>query len=168
MHRDCSHIRQRKWCTCVLCRASFTDCLLCCCSFVSSAAVPAKCGCHKPLGGTRFRVLHLISQTSPVSTGAKQQQQWRESQLPVEQSWLTWCLPEGPALSVSHRHSLRACKTMRNQSADRYTKLQSLWMTTVHERSRGSPRLGLSTNSSSNRQSALLQISIRASGILLL
>lgn len=103
-------------------------------------SLTAECGCHKTLGSMRFRMFHLISLTSPVSRGAKRQ--LREPRHPVEQSWLTRCLPEGPALTLSHRHSLRACKTMRNQSADRYTKLQSLWMTTAHERSSGSPRSG--------------------------
>lgn len=44
-------------------------------------------------------MFHLISLTSPVSRGAKQQ--LRESQHSVEQSWLTWCLPEGSALTLT-------------------------------------------------------------------
>ena len=48
---------------------------------------------------------------------------------------------------------MRACKTMRNPSADRDTKLQSLQMTTVpereraRERDRDRPGLGPSANS---------------------
>lgn len=37
----------------------------------------------------------------PLARSGAKQQQRRESQHPVEQSWLTRCLPEGPALSLS-------------------------------------------------------------------
>lgn len=153
---------QCKWCTHVSWhrisfKALFVLSLFLC---VGTATVSAECGCHKALGSMRFRMLHLISSISPVSRGARQQP--RESQHPVEQSWLTWCCLRG-LHSLSHRHSLQACKTMRNQSADRYTKLQSLWMTTVHERRSGSPGLALSTNSFPSRLKALSQLSVRAS-----
>ena len=49
--------------------------------------VSTECGCHYALGSMRFRMFHLISLTSPVSRGAKQQR--REPKHPVEQSWLT-------------------------------------------------------------------------------
>lgn len=96
-------LHQRKWCTHVLWRgilfkeALFVLSPLLC---VGTPAVSAECGCHKALGSMRFRMFHLISLTSPVSRGAKQQQ-LREPQHPVEQSWLTWCLPEGSALTHS-------------------------------------------------------------------
>lgn len=95
---------------------------------VSMPTVSAECGCHKALGSMWFRMFHLISLTSPVSRRAKRHP--REPRHPVEQS----CLPEGPALALSQAHCLRARETMRNQSADRYTKQQLLWMTTRHKR----------------------------------
>ena len=123
--------------------------------------VAPECGCHCALGSMRFRMFHLISLTSPVRQGGsqaskqqqqqQQQQQLREPWHPVaEQSWLTHSLPEGPCVP-SPRPGVWACKTMRNPSADRDAKLQSLQMTTVpeRERERDGDRLGLGPSANS-------------------
>lgn len=101
---------QCKWCTHVSWhrisfKALFVLSLFLC---VGTATVSAECGCHKALGSMRFRMLHLISSISPVSRGARQQP--RESQHPVEQSWLTWCLPEG---ACTHSLTGIVCKHVK-------------------------------------------------------
>lgn len=77
-------------------------------------------------------MFHLISLTSPVSREAVEQpwewsrgaveQPWEHQHPVVEQSCLTCSLPEG---APSHSHGVTACKTMRDQSADKDTKLHS-------------------------------------------
>lgn len=98
-HLPSVRLHQCKLCKCVLWHGIlFRDALFVLSLFlcVWTLTFSAQCGCHKALVSMIFRMFHLISLTSPVSRGAKQQ--LREPQHPVEQSWLTY-LPEGSALS---------------------------------------------------------------------
>ena len=87
-------------------RSTLSSATVCHCLFCLSSrslvfvlpAVSAERRCHNALRGMSFRMFHLISLTSPVSRGAVEPGELRH---PVEQSWLTCSLPEGPALALS-------------------------------------------------------------------